>query len=346
MKKLITAAIFLLLGSMAFAEPIESGPRDPSRMRIWKSTNPTASVAPPTEYAGSSYLHQIIVSSPSASHTSTGTVVEVWGSTTGPVIHRVQLSTITYAGQTPYRWTYDTYLSSALWVVRSSETGTGINDGSAQIVFKEGPIRDFRLWQSSAFLPIDIATHVITAGPVLLHKVSVLNKGTGVGDYLRIFNSNPASAGDVANQIARINISSGSVFREYDFNVMLSSGLSVVGSSTTGTAADIQVFYKKNPPRDWEWWLPYFASGTVTTAQVLDGRGVFGGVLQSSGTTLSRSTSLTVFDDAGGGNNEIAEFSGAYFDFDDTPFDVHVTSGISVTATGDGQWTIRYRRLR
>lgn len=340
MKKTLFLAAGLLIGgfSVAMAEPIVNGPRHPSTMRIWKSTN----IAPnysPVKVSNSAFIHQVLVSSPAAVDSSTDTRLTIYGSQdgTGDILARVNISTIELTTNEIQRWVYDIYASSGFSVVFTTGAISDDEDGAVQVIYTNGPPEGFKVWQSTWFAS-NVTTHTLAGGPVLLHKVAVTKAATGTS-AMRIHNANSQTP---ANQIAQIDLTAGD--REYDYDIMLSSGLTVNIEQNGTISGEVMFFFKKNPSRDWEYWTPNFASGTVTNRALFAGRGVFGGVINGDNVADSR---LIVYDSNGTANNQIAHIIGdTVFDADDSNYEVHVTSGLTITTVGNAQYTVRYRRLR
>lgn len=337
-KKALVFAVCLFAGGNLFAEPVVNGPRDPARMKIWQSSAPYWGTA--NKITNSAMIHQVIVSSHADVDYSTDSVLSVYGSMdgTGDRLFRVQVSTTETTSQLLKRWTFDIYASSGLSYAYSTGTaGAGDVAGNLQILYKKGPPEGFNVWQSS-FMPSDTSTHTLAKGPVLLHKVIVLKAATGTSP-LRIHNAYSSSP---ANQIAQIDLTAGA--REYDFDIMLSSGLTTNIEQNGTISADVMFLYKKNPSRDMEYWTPFFSSATVTTAVISYGRNVFGGVLNGDNVTDSQ---LTVYDSSGTTSNQIAKIDGgSVFDFDEANYEIQTSSGITLSCVGNGMYTIRYRRLR
>ena len=231
----------------------------------------------------------------------------------------------------------EVWAARGMSVTLTTGNASGDQAGSVQIIYQNGPIENFRVW-SSSFIPSDTSTRTLVVGPGILHKVSVLKAATGTS-ALRIYN---ASSTAPTEYLSQIDLTAGD--REYDFNVSAASGITVNIDQNGTVSAEVMFFFKRHPMRDWEYWTPFFASGTVTNAAIFAGRGVFGGVLNGDNVATSQ---LTVYDSNGTANNKIADIDGAtVFDFDDSNYEVHVTSGLTVTSVGAGQYTIRYRRLR
>lgn len=354
MKKLVLFAALLLSGGILFAEPIANGPRSPGKMEVWKSTDVVAITSGTINYGFSAFIHQVIISSPAQVDTSTDAVLTLYGRdprSIDPPFGRIQVSTREITTDAIQRWTFDIYASTGFSVKFSTGAlregqGVDINQaGSAQILYKDYVPEDFKVWASS-FIPVESSTKTIAKGPVLLHKVAVNKIGTGAGGEMRIFNAYTTSTvvGDI---IAEIDMKESA--REYDFDVMLTSGLTV--NFSTGTVyPDVTLFYKTNPPRDWEWWIPILASGAMTDRVMVKGRCVFGGVL--SGDAVAGS-SFVIYDATVTNTPKMLEIGGdTVFDFDDANYEMNMSSGIMATtkvgvpAARTGKFTIRYRRLR
>lgn len=362
MRKIVLLSAFLLFGGYLYAEPIQNGPRTPDSLTIWKSSN-VIPASTPVRISSSAFLHQVVVSSPAAVTVSSNAVLSLYSAISTNTIEvntnvlgRIQASTHAVTDSDVMRWTFDVYSSSGLSVIMSSG-GIGNSAGSVQVIYQNGPPANFRVWTSS-FIQTDTSTHTLSKGPVILHKVSVNKLANTPNTLMDIHNCHVGASGTCAtnaNLIAQIDISTGA--RDYDFDIMLSSGLNV----TFGTAtADVTFFYKTNPGSQFEYWQPHFASGSVeannlnTSRIVTNGPTVFGGILNGIQAPTSR---IVVYDSMGtvassstytnNSTNKIAHATGArLFDFDDANYSIHTTSGIAVQTEGKATWTIRYRRLK
>ena len=341
MKKTLFLAAGLLIGgfSVTLAEPIVNGPRNPATMKVWRSTNVAPATNTATKVSNSAFIHQVLVSSPAAVHRSSHAVLTIYGSQdgTGDILARVQTSTTELSSNEIQRWVYDIYASTGFSLTFSTGNLSTDEDGAVQVIYQNGPPEGFKVWQSTWFAS-DTSAHRLGLGPILLHKVAVTKAATGTSS-MAIHN---ADASSPANLIGTIDLTAGD--REYDFDVMCSSGLTVKIDQNGTIPGEVMLFFKKNPSRDWEYWTPKFASGTVTNLALFTGRGVFGGVINGDNVADSR---LTVYDSNGTANNQIAQIAGdAVFDADEANYEVHVTSGLTITSVGAAQYTIRYRRLR
>ena len=320
MKKLGFLAAFLLIGGIAHAEqPISAGP---SNYRLYKSSNIATGS---NRITGSAYLHKVIISSPSS---STLDIYNAQGSNENKVA-TIQISTTNY-GSGVTSLDFGIYLSSGIRTVHTAATTLG----SAQLVFAPAPQQDYRIYNSS-FIVSDTSTHTIQKGPVLLKRVLVLKPATSASS-LRIWNQHSATV-DTINQVADIDITT---CTQIDFDVMLSSGLTV--SFNPNASGEVMLIYKGNPSRDYDYWSSTYTTGSVTNRQVIAGRAVFGGVINGKGSSASH---LKVYDASGSATKQIAELRGTQ-PFNRQMYDAHVSSGITVTSSGSGTYTILYRRVR
>jgi hypothetical protein len=326
LKRMSFLAAFLLIGGIASAEPLP-GKEGPESYRLYKASDVAAGT---NKIANSAFLHKVIISSPSASATSEIEIHNTQGGATQEVF-TVQADTTNVTGLT--EWTFDVYLSSGLTAKYTASAATG----AVTLVYGSGPQQDYKVWQSS-FIVADTSTHTIAAGPVLLHKVMVLKKGAGTS-VLGIYNQNSATTLS-ANRIADIDMVDGA--REYVFNVMLSSGLTVMSPTAGTTAPEYVLIYKKNPPRDWEAWSVYHTTATFTTKAIFAGRGVFGGILNGD---VDATSQITLYNANGTATNPITKVDGDK-QFSRSMYDVNVSSGLTFTNVGNGRYSILYRRLR
>lgn len=343
MKKYLFLAACLFLGgsSIAVAEPITNGKRRVADMQVWKSTSVAATAGVAVKLSNSAFIHSVIVSSPAAVDSSAQAILTIYGSQdgTGNILARIQTSTNEFTTGEVTRYPMDIYASSGLSVIFSTGNATGDQPGVVQILYAKGPPQDYKVWQSSWFAS-DVTTHTLAGGPVLLHKVVVTKAATGTSN-MRIYNNNSASP-TASTLVSQIDLTAG--HREYDFDVALSSGLQVNIDQNGTISGEVMFYFKKNFPRDWEYWTPYFASGTITTRRIYTGRGVFGGVLNGDNIALSQ---MTVYNSSGTATTPLALISGqTVFDFDDANYEVATSSGLTFSSVGNGQYTIRYRRLR
>lgn len=347
MKKalLVLFAALFFSGGKVFAEPIVDGPRNPSKMIIWRSTNVAATTAvdatTAVKLSNSALLHAVQVSSPAAVMFSTNAVLKVYGSQdgSGNLLMQVNYSTANFSSMEQMRFVTDIYASSGLSVVFT--TGDARNSdaaGSVQMIYSKGLPENYRVWQSSWFAS-DVSTHTLAKGPVLLHKVIVTSAATGTSN-MRIYNEytgTPVST----TIVSQIDLTEGE--REYDFDVRLSSGLTVNIQQNGTVPATVMFLFKTNPPGDWDVWQSTRVTGSVTNRSLITGRAVLGGVLNGDGVADSM---LTLYDSNGTATTKLTDVIGdTVFDFDDNRYSVGVSSGITATCVGNGQYTIRYKRL-
>lgn len=284
-------------------------------------------------------LHKVIISSPAFNvDVSTNATFQVLqGQGAGASLRaEIDLSTQSVAsGATEY--TFDIALSSAL----STDYSGNVTTGKVNLIYSRGnhPASPdgYRVW-SSTFMAADTAVHNITAGPVLLHKIIVLKKGTGTS-VLNVYDSRQASSPTTTRRKAAIDLTDAA--REYTYNIAMSSGITVEASGAGTVVPSYIVLYKKNASADYETWSAYFASGTVTTANIVTGSGyVFGGVVNGDSVSASK---LTVYDSNAVASGQIAIVNGGA-SFDRKMYDVTVSSGITVSSSGNGLYTILYKR--
>jgi hypothetical protein len=340
MKKIVLSAItaFFLagfVGGSSYAEQPQE-PGGPEVYRVYKGTNAAAGS---NKLTNSAFLHKVIVSSPAAVDYSTWSVLDIYnsqGDNTNKVAS-VQISTNEVTGLKS--WTFDIYMSSGLRVNHSTGS-SALSDqgGSVQVIYNRGGVQqDYRVWRSS-FMAVDTSTHIINAAQTYLHKVSVLKKGAGT-TKLRIYNQNTSSPSSL-EIMSEIDLADAA--RDYVYNVMMSSGLTINVNSVGTTTSEIMFFYEPNAPRDWEYWSSTYTTGAVTTRNVMVGRGVFGGVINGD---VDATGNLKIYDSNGVANDQLAEID-ADTQFGKTDYDIHFSSGLTYTNTGNGMFTILYRRLR
>ena len=336
MKKIILAALAACaIGGVIHAEPAP-GQADPANYRIYKASDVVAGAA---KIANSSFIHKVVISSPSNVDASTNSVLNIFNATDNTTNinprFRVQLSSNEVTGAT--EWTFDIHNSSGLRVDHSTgDVNAGDVAGKVTVIYAN-PSPGYQVW-SSSFMTVDTSTHAIARGPVLLHKVSVLKKSGG-GSGLRIYDQYSSST-DTNRTIADIDITD--TAREYVFNTILSSGITLYNTDDNTVDGDIMVFYRERPSRDFEMWESTRVTGTVSEKALFVGNGVFGGVLVTSATATSH---LKVYGSNGTTSFQITEIDG----MTTKPaqmFDVEVSSGLTVTSVGNAKYTVLYRRRR
>jgi hypothetical protein len=114
-----------------------------------------------------------------------------------------------------------------------------------------------------------------------------------------------------------------------------------VQSSGAGTVNPLFiVLYKRNPSQDYEVWRASFTTGTATTKYIAGTNTIFGGVVNGDSVA---SSSLSVYDSSATANSLITVIDGNS-SFDRHMYDVAVSSGITYSSTGNGLYTILYKR--
>lgn len=302
----------------------------------YKSTDALFSATGQTVYAGSAILHKVIISSPSynVGH-STNAVFQIYDgqSGSGQLRAEVNTSTQSVAGVTEY--TFDIAMSSGIF---TDFSGSGTN-GKMTIIYSRArpssPDR-YRVW-SSTFMPADTAVHRISAGPVLLHKIIVLTKGTGTA-ILTAYDSFVTASPQTSLRVAAVDLTD--TAREYTYNVLCSSGITIQSSGAGTVVPNFILLYKRNPSQDYEVWKSTFTSGTATSLNPFDGAAIFGGVI--NGDSVSGSY-LDVYDSQGAASQQIAHIDGIS-SFDRRMFDVETSSGLSFSSSGNGLFSILYKR--
>ena len=324
MLKAFLAAFFLVGGIVGLVKAEGILDNSPGKYRLYKSsTVPSGS----NVVSKSAYLYKVVVTSPSAStldiYNNSGTNANKFAT--------IQVSTNEFTG--PKSYEFGVYLSSGIRAVHTA----GGTLGDVSIIYADKyPPNNATVWKST-FGAVNTSTQTIARGPVLLHSVKVLKKGAGT-TVLRIYDQYTTSVN--ANQkIAEIDLTN---HQDYTFDVLLSSGLTYNVNSTGSSAADIMMLYKVNPPRSYEMWTSTYTSGSVTNRSVFAGRGVFGGAING---TVAATSMLTVRDSNGTATKPIGSFIGSAT-YGAVPYDVVVSSGLTVTSVGSGTYTIRYKRLR
>lgn len=322
MIKKLTVLAACFAGAFAFAEP-RRGLEDPANYNTYRSSNiPSGN----SQIAYGAYLHKVIISSPSAD--TAGSTVTFYNASGGQVneVFRINVSTAYLTGLSEFN--FGLYFSTGL------RTGfAGATLGAVQAIYKpNGVPQGAKVWTSS-FTAIDTSTYTVVKGPVLLHKIMVLAPATGAA-VLRVHDQYSATPAKV---IAQIDLNT--AVKEYEFNVMLSSGITLNATAATGR---ILVLYKQNAPRDWEYWNCKLTSGTVTTATLATGRTVFGGVVNGVADATGQ---LSVYDSQASATTKLADID-SVTTFGRKMYDVEVTSGVTVSNVGTGAYTVLYRKLK
>lgn len=330
MKRLLIAFLAAVsLSGLASAEPARTPYEGMEYYKTYNSSNVTSTSG---RIAYSSYLHKVIISSAAAVTGTGGSTVAFYnanGSATG-LAFAVSLSTNDITG--PQDYTMDIWMSSGIYAVNMT---TG-QVGSMQVTYmRNSAPNNAKIWQSS-WSYVDVATHTLAGGPVLLHSVKVLTKGTGTTS-MRLYNSQAAApaSNSILGQVDLTAVG------EYDFDVLFSSGLTInCASIGSATPAGVLLTFKRNPPRDWEVWRSTMVTGTITNVSLGAGQYVLGGVVNG---TANDTGQLTIYDSNGTANNKIAEVD-AVLTFGKKMFDVVTSSGITVTHQGTGTFSVLYRK--
>jgi hypothetical protein len=338
-KSLIGLLAVPLLCGAALAEP-KASPGNMQNYNTYRSTD--LAVTTGADIIRTSVLHKVIVSSASPVQYSSNAVVAIYNSYGGAsnIVASVQVSTdhVTNTKE----WTFDVPMSSGIYVTMTGTGDTG--EGKAQLIYS--PIRSgspdgVRLWQSS-YSVVDTAVHVITTKPCLVHKISVLKKGTGTA-VLTVYDQRATTA-MTSRRVAAIDLTD--TAREYNYDMYLSSGLTIKSSGAT-SSPEIMVFYKENPSQDYEIWRATCTSGTMTAQYISystdvakSGSYLLGGVV--NGDSVSGS-SLKLYDSVGASSGLIASIDGGS-SFDKRMYDVNLSSGLTISSVGDGLYTILYKK--
>lgn len=330
MKRLLIAFLAAVsLSGLASAEPARTPYEGMEYYNTYNSSNVTSTSG---RIAYSSYLHKVIISSAAAVTGTGGSTVAFYnanGSATG-LAFAVSLSTNDITG--PREYTMDLWMSSGIYAVNMT---TG-QVGSTQVTYMRNAVpNNAKVWQSS-WSYVDVATHTIAAGPVLLHSVKVLTKGSGTTS-MRLYNSQAAAP--TSNTIlGQVDLSA---VGEYDFDVLFSSGLTInCASIGSGSPAGVLLTFKRNPSQDWEMWRSTMVTGTATTQSLGVGNYLLGGVLNG---TVSATGQLTLYDSNGTANNKIADVD-SVLTYGKRMFDVVTSSGLTYSNTGSGTFSVLYRK--
>jgi hypothetical protein len=306
--------------------------------KTYKSSDAVSSATGQTVYAGSAVLHKVIVSSAAYSvGVSTNAVFQVLDGNGSSAALRAEVNLTTQtlsSGVTEY--TFDIAMSSGIYTKYSGNVTTGNVNLIYDKINAASP-QGYRVW-SSTYIPADTSVHNIAAGPVLLHKIIVLTKGTGTA-ILTAYDSRRPSSLSALERIAAIDLTDAA--REYTYDILCSSGITLQSSGAGTVQPNFLVLYKKNPSQDYEVWKSSFTTGTTTLLPIVGGKDyILGGVI--NGDSVSSST-MTIYDSYGTATNRIAGVDGAA-SFDRKMYDVKISSGITLSSTGNGLYTILYKR--
>lgn len=289
-----------------------------------------------TSVRRSTYLHKVIVSSAAEGVVlQSDSVINAYNSYTNAANKKFAVQTSTINGTYPQEWTFDILMSSGLFVTNRSTPTT--SHASAQFIYRNAPPGgdNYKVWDSS-YIVNNAAVHNLTAGPVLLHKISVMKKGTGTAILNVYDNRMPASP--TVKKIAAIDLTD--TAREYTFNVLCSSGITIQASGAGTVIPEFMVLYKRNPSPDWEVWRATFTTGSVSLGSAGVGSFIVGGVI--NGDSISGSY-LDLYDSQGVASGKFAHIDGGA-SFDRKMYDVQTSSGLTFTSSGNGLYTILFRR--
>lgn len=303
---------------------------------VYSSSDVSLSTTGVNVAPGSRLLHKVIISSPSYNaDTSTNAVISFYNNVSGSDNLRFDVPYSTIAATGLREFTFDIEMSSGIFAKIANAT---YNDSKITAIFTNNrSVNGYKVW-SSTYMGADTSVHQISSGPVVLHKVIVLTKGTGTS-ILTLYDTSGTASPLAANRFAAIDLTD--TAREYTFNVLLSSGITVQASGAGTVNPKFIILYKRNPSGDYELWRSTFTTGTATTVTVADGQNyMFGGVVNGDSVAAS---SLTIFDNVAAGTKTIAKVDGAV-SFDRKMYDVSVSSGISISSAGNGLYTILYKR--
>lgn len=330
---LLAAASVLALCGVSRAE-LPTVPNSGGNYRLYIATD----LAPGTNtiVGGTAFLHKVIVSSGAGVDISSMSVLDIYNSRTNASnpVAKIQLSTTNVTA--PVEWTFNIALSSGFVVNHSTgEAGRADYPGKVTAIYKNGS-PGYDVWQSSGFFSIDAATHVFTRGPVLLHKIMVLKKASAT-QRLKVydsFNNPPAENKKV------IDIDLSAAAREYTYNILFSTGMTFYANADVTTDGDVLFLYKKNPSTDYEMWRSTCVFGSVSAVNLVSGPAVLGGI---SNGVVDSTGELIVYDSNTGAVGRRAVVS-ASSTFDTQKYDLYMSSGITVTNKGSGQFTILYKK--
>lgn len=309
---------------------------DDGNYAVYKSTDAVLSTTGQTVVTGSVILHEVIVSSPSNNvDVSTNAVLQIYNGTTsaGALRAEVNLSTQSVSGVAKY--TFDIAMSSGIW---TDFSGSGTN-GKVTMTYSQHRLASpdmYRVW-SSTYMAADTGVHRLAAGPVLLHKIIVLTKGTGTS-VLTVYDSYVSASPSASNRVAGIDLTDAA--REYTFNVLCSSGITFQASGAGTVGPTFIVLYKRNPSQDYEVWRATFTTGAVGATAVYAGPAVFGGVVNGDSVAGS---SVTVYNANGAESSPITTIFGTS-SFDRRMYDVQTSSGITYSGGGNGLYSILWKK--
>lgn len=336
MKKLLIA----LLAAASFAVGVKAegtGTRyNAGAYNIYASSDAVSSATGQTVYSSPAILHKVIISSPSYdADVSTNSVFQIYDGVNAGTRLRAEVNLSTFSlsgGATEY--TFDIAMSSGIWTDYSGS----VTRGKVNLIYSRPRPADpqkYKVW-SSTYMPADTNIHTVSTGPVVLHKIIVLTKGTGTA-ILSVFDTNGSTT---SKKIAGIDLTDAA--REYTYNILCSSGITFTSSGAGTVVPSFIALYKRNPSQDYELWQSTFTTGTQSLlAPPTVGPGwIFGGVVNGDSVAGSY---LDVYDSTGPATGTIAHFDGGG-SFTRKMYDVSLTNGLRYSTSGNGLYTILYKR--
>lgn len=304
----------------------------------YRSSDAISSATGQVVVAGSCILHKVIVSSTAYNVLqSTNAVFQILDGQTssGRLRAEINLSTQTLP-LGPSEYTFDIAMSSGIF---TSYQGN-VTNGKVTLIYtraQPGSSNAWKVWTSTYMASVDTNAHNLSYGPVLLHKIIVLTKGTGTA-VLGVYDS-MATSPSPNKEIAAIDLTD--TAREYTYNILCSSGITVQSSGAGTVAPQFLVLYKRNITQDYDVWQSSFTTGSVSLKNITWGSGqIFGGVVNGDSVVGS---SITVFNSSGTPTNQITSLDGS-LSFDRKMYDVMTSSGITYSSSGAGLYTILYKR--
>lgn len=305
---------------------------------LYKSSLAVISSTGQQVVSGSAILHKVIVSSTVFNvDVSTNGLFQIYDGQGSNAALRAEVDITTFSVTNGNReYTFDIAMSSGIWTDMSSSQGTG---GAVTLIYsnmRPSSPGKYRVWTSS-YSAADTAVHRLVAGPVLLHKIIVLEKGTGTS-VLTAYDSYETASPTGTRRIAGIDLTD--TAREYTYNVLCSSGITFESSGAGTVNPKVMVLYKRNPSQDYEVWRSSFTTGTLTNQAIsTNNSAVFGGIINGDSVTASQ---VTVYDSQGAASRPLAVFDGTS-SFDRRMYDIQASSGITITSTGNGLYSILYK---